>query len=61
VADGQTNGEIADLLFLSVKTVEANLTHIYRKLGVSSRRQLSRRMPAERRLHELPTKDRESP
>jgi DNA-binding CsgD family transcriptional regulator len=47
VADGQTNREIAGSLFMSVKTVEANLTHIYRKLGVSSRRQLARWMRAK--------------
>jgi DNA-binding CsgD family transcriptional regulator len=46
-ADGQTNREIAGSLFMSVKTVEANLTHIYRKLGVSSRRQLARWMRAK--------------
>jgi DNA-binding CsgD family transcriptional regulator len=42
VADGRTNPEVAATLFISVKTVEANLTRIYRKLGVSSRRQLAR-------------------
>jgi DNA-binding CsgD family transcriptional regulator len=43
-ADGRTNGEVAAALFISVKTVEANLTRIYRKLGVSSRRQLARQV-----------------
>jgi len=42
VAGGQTNREIAAAMFLSEKTVEAHLTHIYRKLGVDSRRQLAR-------------------
>lgn len=42
VAEGETNHEVAAALFMSVKTVEANLTHIYRKLGVSSRHQLAR-------------------
>jgi DNA-binding CsgD family transcriptional regulator len=42
VADGRTNHEVAASLFISVKTVEANLTRIYRKLGVSSRRELAR-------------------
>ncbi|MGX7828107.1 LuxR C-terminal-related transcriptional regulator [Actinokineospora sp. 24-640] len=41
-ADGATNREIADGLYLSVKTVEATLTRVYRKLGVRSRTQLAR-------------------
>lgn len=39
-SQGHNNREIADLLFISRKTVEANLTHIYRKLGIRSRAQL---------------------
>ncbi|AGL18283.1 LuxR family transcriptional regulator [Actinoplanes sp. N902-109] len=42
VRDGASNREIAAQLFLSVKTVEATLTRVYRKLGVRSRTQLSR-------------------
>jgi DNA-binding NarL/FixJ family response regulator len=42
IATGSTNREVADALFLSVKTVEANLSRIYRKLGIASRRQLAR-------------------
>ena len=41
VATGKTNREIADALFLSVKTVEANVSRILAKLGVSSRRQVA--------------------
>ncbi|HET7686585.1 MAG TPA: LuxR C-terminal-related transcriptional regulator [Candidatus Limnocylindria bacterium] len=41
VIEGLTNREIADRLFLSVKTVEARLTTIYGKLGVRSRAQLT--------------------
>ncbi len=37
VADGHSNREIADQLFLSVATVKWYLTHIYSKLGVQSR------------------------
>lgn len=39
-AAGETNREIAAALFMSVKTVEANLSRVYRKLDISSRRQL---------------------
>ncbi|OLB74044.1 MAG: hypothetical protein AUI14_24645 [Actinobacteria bacterium 13_2_20CM_2_71_6] len=42
VADGHTNREVADLLFLSTKTVAAHLTSIYAKVGVRSRTELSR-------------------
>ncbi len=42
VADGATNREVAAALFMSPKTVEVHLTHIYRKLGVPSRTQLAR-------------------
>jgi DNA-binding CsgD family transcriptional regulator len=37
VAAGTSNAEVADRLYVSVKTVEAHLTRIFRKLGVSSR------------------------
>jgi DNA-binding CsgD family transcriptional regulator len=35
-----SNREIAEALFVTVKTVEWHLKHAYRKLGVSSRREL---------------------
>ncbi len=37
LAKGMTNKEIAQCLFLSVRTVEAHLQNIYGKLNVSSR------------------------
>jgi DNA-binding CsgD family transcriptional regulator len=37
---GMTTREIADNAFVSLKTVEANLTRIYRKLGIRSRAEL---------------------
>ena len=43
-ASGASNREIASRLFISVKTVEANLSRCYRKLGVRSRVQLARRL-----------------
>jgi DNA-binding CsgD family transcriptional regulator/tetratricopeptide (TPR) repeat protein len=39
-AEGPTNREIAQALFVTQRTVEVHLTSIYRKLGISSRMQL---------------------
>jgi DNA-binding NarL/FixJ family response regulator len=39
-AEGLTNKEIAQALFVTVRTVEAHLHHAYQKLGISSRSQL---------------------
>jgi DNA-binding CsgD family transcriptional regulator len=36
-ADGMTNREIAQALFLAVRTVETHLTHVYKKLAIESR------------------------
>ena len=44
VASGRTNREVSRDLFMSVKTVEANLSKIYRKLEVRSRSELAVRM-----------------
>ena len=41
-AAGQTNREIADALFMSVHTVEAHLTRVFRTLGVRTRTELAR-------------------
>ncbi len=43
-ASGQTNREVSRALFISPKTVEVNLAHVYRKLGIHSRAELGRRM-----------------
>jgi DNA-binding CsgD family transcriptional regulator len=43
VAEGRSNKEVADALFVSVRTVEANLTRIYAKLGIRSRAELASR------------------
>jgi DNA-binding CsgD family transcriptional regulator len=37
VADGRTAGEIATQLFISSRTAEHHIDHIYTKIGVSSR------------------------
>jgi len=42
VGAGHSNPEIAAAMYISVKTVEANLTRIYRKLGVRGRVDLAR-------------------
>ena len=42
VARGLKNREIGQALFMSVATVEAHLTRIYRKLGIASRSDLTR-------------------
>jgi DNA-binding CsgD family transcriptional regulator len=42
---GRTNVEIANELVISVRTVESNLTRVYRKLGVRSRTELAARIP----------------
>jgi len=48
VAQGCTNREIAASLSLSRKTVEANLSRSYRKLGVRSRAELVARLSVQR-------------
>ncbi len=46
-AGGASNAEIAQSLFLTVKTVEMHLTHAYRKLDISGRRELHQVLPAK--------------
>lgn len=42
VARGRTNREVAAALFLAERTVESHLSHVYAKLGVRLRTELSR-------------------
>jgi DNA-binding CsgD family transcriptional regulator len=50
-AAGAQNKQIAGALFVSVKTVEANLSRVYAKLGIRSRVELASRLP-KREQHE---------
>jgi DNA-binding NarL/FixJ family response regulator len=44
VTEGRTNAEVGRALFLSTRTVEFHLSRTYRKLGVASRTELTRRL-----------------
>jgi DNA-binding CsgD family transcriptional regulator len=57
VAEGRTNREVADALFVSVKTVEANLSRIFQKLGIRSRRELRDRATASAHSDRNPRSD----
>jgi DNA-binding CsgD family transcriptional regulator len=48
VAAGHTNQEVGIKLALSPRTVQWNLSKIYRKLGIHSRAELAGRLSAER-------------
>jgi DNA-binding CsgD family transcriptional regulator len=41
VAEGQSNKQVAAHLFMSVATVKTHLTHVYAKLGLTTRAQLA--------------------
>jgi DNA-binding CsgD family transcriptional regulator len=40
-ADGTSNREIAERLFLSVRTVESHLSHAYGKIGIRTKAELA--------------------
>ena len=44
VTEGRTNADVGRAVFLSTRTVEFHLSRAYRKLGVSSRTELTRRL-----------------
>ncbi|MBW4721545.1 ATP-binding protein [Saccharothrix obliqua] len=46
-ADGYSNRQIAQKLFVTVSTVEQHLTRVYRKLRVTRRTELARRLPVD--------------
>jgi DNA-binding CsgD family transcriptional regulator len=41
-ADGRTNREIAEALFVTQRTIETHLSHVYRKLAINNRSELGR-------------------
>jgi DNA-binding CsgD family transcriptional regulator len=51
-ATGMTNRDVAAALFMSPKTVEANLAHVYSKLGIRSRAELGARMQSAGATHD---------
>jgi DNA-binding NarL/FixJ family response regulator len=51
-AEGLTNRAIAERIFVSPKTVESNLSRVYRKLGIHSRAELGRAMAERERAVE---------
>ena len=50
VAQGATNKEAAAALFVSPNTIEAQLSSVYRKLGLRSRTELAGRFAREGRI-----------
>ena len=48
--EGMTNRQIAETLFVTRKTIESHLDHIFRKLGIHARGELARALPAQDEL-----------
>jgi DNA-binding CsgD family transcriptional regulator len=55
VADGMTNRQVGERLFVSPHTVDAHLRHIFNKLGIRSRVELARIVAEHPRAHRRPT------
>jgi DNA-binding CsgD family transcriptional regulator len=50
VAEGLTNAEVGQRLFISPRTVGHHLAHVYQKLGIHSRRALIRELAGRETL-----------
>jgi DNA-binding CsgD family transcriptional regulator len=48
-AEGHTNRQIAEALFITTKTVETHLRHVFEKLAIGSRRDLPEALARDRR------------
>jgi len=49
VADGLTNPQIGERMFISRRTVQTHLVHVFAKLGISSRAQLAAQVARQRK------------
>jgi DNA-binding CsgD family transcriptional regulator len=61
VAEGKTNREVASALYLSDRTVEGHLSHVFGKLGIKHRAELARALDARESGVAAPSNAGESP
>jgi DNA-binding CsgD family transcriptional regulator len=60
VAAGMSNRQVASELFVSIKTVQFHLTHVYAKLGIGSRGELAAQLredPAADETADAPSRE----
>jgi DNA-binding CsgD family transcriptional regulator len=53
VADGLSNPQIGERLFISRRTVQTHLVHVFARLGISSRAQLAAQVARQREEGQL--------